>query len=339
MIYCQIIHLFVIERRNSLSGLDRMKKRANFDGFDLHDKQIVDGKYKSFKAALKRSYQAEWITLNKDSEDPEKPTSRWRCLINASRLTEQFDKKVLSIDFESGVDEGTVFWWDRTNRYWIVGLQQHTEEAYFRGIISRCDYTMDVNGKKYWVSVRGPIETTTAWGNKHNWAWNDLNYSMAIQITKDSNTVNYFTRHQVVKMRLAYPDVDTGEEIEEWHNWKVVATDKYSADSIIEVYLDEWYDNEAEDAMIPDEEEKPDIASPHIEGPLSCYVFDTNLSYSIVGLNNGKFVVNSNKVKIISSTENSCIIDILASKATDFTLSFVAEDGTRIDQLIKVKSF
>ena len=35
---------------------------------------------------------------------------RQRCLINPSRLTEQFDKKVISIDFESGVEEGTVRW-------------------------------------------------------------------------------------------------------------------------------------------------------------------------------------------------------------------------------------
>lgn len=312
-----------------------MKQRASYTGYDAADGRNVDGKYKSFAAALKNSYQAEWITLDKGSENER----RWRCLINASRLTEQFDKKVISIDFESGIEEGTVFWWDRTNRYWIVNLQQHTEEAYFRGTITRADYTIDIEGHPYWVSVRGPVETATVWNQKHGIAWNDLNYSIVISIAKDSRTVPYFSRHNVVKMKLFYPDAETGETVEEWHNWKVVATDKYSEEKMMQVYLDEWYDNEAEDAMLPVEEEIPDLMVPHIEGPDSCHVFDTNLSFSIVGLNNGKFVVNSNKVKIVSTTETQCVIDILASKAMVFTLSFVAEDGTKIDKNIRVLSF
>ena len=318
-----------------MSALDRLRKRAGWDGYDIHDKRNVGGKYESFKSVLRDSYQAEWITLNKGEENE----SRWRCLINPSRLTEQFDKKVLSIDFESGVDEGTVFYWDRTGKYWIIGLRQHTEEAYFRGIITRCDYILDVEGHDYWVSVRGPVETSLEEHEKHNQTWNGLNYTMAVEITKDSRTVNYFQRHKIIKMKLEYPDVDTGETIEEWHNWKVVATDKYSEDKLIQVYLDEWYDNEMEDNMAVDEVDEPDLMQPHISGPATVYVYDTNLSYSIVGLTSGEFVVNSDKVKIISSTESSCVIDILASKATEFTLSFVANDGTKIDQVIKVKSF
>ena len=193
-----------------MSGLDRAKLRAGYLGYDAADGRNVEGKYKSFQSALKNSYQAEWITLNKGTDKEQ----RWRCLINASRLTENFDKKVLSIDFESGVEEGTVFWWDRTNRHWIVNLQQHTEEAYFRGTITRCDYEMDIDGDKYLVSVRGPVETDTIWNQKHGINWNDLNYSMVIQITKNSQTVNYLTRGRVVKMKLAYPDVETGEMVE-----------------------------------------------------------------------------------------------------------------------------
>ena len=316
-------------------GLTRMLQRASYDGYDAADGRNVGGKYRSFKSALRNSYQAEWITLDKGGENER----RWRCLINASRLTEQFDKKVISIDFESGIDEGTVFYWDRTNRYWIVNLQQHTEEAYFRGTITRADYTIDIDGHPYWVTVRGPVETATVWNQKHGITWNELNYSMVIEIAKDSRTVPYFSRHQVVKMKLMYPDAETGEILEEWHNWKVVATDKYSEERIIQVYLDEWYDNKAEDNMVVEEIGEPDLMHPHIEGPPACFVFDTDLSYSIVGLKAGKFSVNSNKVKITSSTETSCVLEILASKATSFILTFTADDGTIVNQEIKVKSF
>lgn len=312
-----------------------MIKRATYEGYDRADDRNVTGKYKSFKAALGNSYQAEWITLNRGSDNE----SRWRCLINPSRLTEEFDKKVLSIDFASGVQEGTVFWWDRTKRYWIVNLQQHTEEAYFRGTISRCDYEIDVDGTSYWISLTGPNETDTKWNTKHGIAWNDLNYSMKGIITKNSQTVNYFTRHNVIKLKLTYPDVETGETIEEWHRWKVVATDKYSSDNVMEVYLNEWYDNKAEDAMIQPEAEEPDLMQPHIAGPAVCHVFDTNLSYSIVGLSNGKFVVNSNKVKIKEMTETSCVIDILASKATTFKISYEVDGEVKTDLSVVVKSF
>lgn len=315
-----------------MSGLDRMKARASFTDYDAADGRNVTGKYKSFKAALGNSYQAEWITLDKGEPNER----RWRCLINPSRLTEQFDKKVISIDFESGMEEGTVFYWDRTKRYWIVDLQQHTEEAYFRGTITRADYTIDVNGKRYWISIRGPVETTTVWNQKHGWIWNDLNYSIALKIAKDSNTVNYFTRHQKVKMQLFYPDVETGEMIEETHNWKVVATDKYSEERIMEVYLKEWYDNDMEDAAVEVEDPKANPMEAHIEGPATCYPYDTNLQFSIVGISSGEFAVSSNKVKITNSTDNSCVLEILSGKSFEFDLAFVGNEGTNLIKHIKV---
>ena len=313
-----------------------MKKRLEYTGYDSQDGRNVKGKYDSFTSALKNSYQAEWITLD---ERTNKENPRWRCLINPSRLTEQFDKKVISIDFESGVQEGTVFYQDRTKRHWIVDLQQHTEEAYFRGTITRADYEIDIDDIPYWCSVRGPVETTTIWSQKHGIAWNDLNYSMVIKITKDSRTVDYFSRHKVTKMKLTYEDAETGELLEEWHNQKVVATDKYSEERIMEVYLDEWYDNEAEDAMIQPEEEVVDLMSAHIEGPATVNVWDENVCYSIVGLKQGTFTVSSNKVKINNMTGSSCELDILAGKAFSFTLSFVDADGNQLDKVITVKPF
>ena len=318
-----------------MSGRELMLKRLNYEGYDAADGRNVTGKYKSFKAASKNSYQAEWITLNRGKENE----VRWRCLINPSRLTENFDKKVLSIDFESGVTEGTVFYWDRTKKYWIVNLQQHTEEAYFRGTITRCDYEIDVDGNNYWISLEGPDETSTVWNQKHGMIWNDLNYKMKATITKNSQTVNYFSRHQVIKLKLTYPDIETGETIEEWHRWKVVATDKYSSNNVIEVYLDEWFDNEAEDAQLESEIPIPDLYEPHIEGPRQVNVFDTNVSFSIVGLAGGEFVVNSNKVKIIKKDESSCVIDILASKSTTFKISYVVNGEVKTDLDVIVKSF
>ena len=322
-----------------MSGLDRMKIRAGYKGYDSADDRNVTGKYKSFEAALKNSYQAEWITLDKGTKDER----RWRCLINPSRLTEQFDKKVISIDFDSGVQEGTVFYWDRTERYWMINLQQHTEEAYFRGIITRAEYQIDVEGTKYWAILRGPIETTTEWKGKHNIYWNNLNYSLALQVPKNSQTVHYFTRHKVIKVQMEFPDVETGELIEEYHNWKIVATDKYSSDFLIDIYLDEWNDNSMEDARQPidpetDPQEETEPVSPHIEGPNVVYGYDTDIAFSIVGAENGTWCIDNSKVAKITSVEgNTCFVEVLVGKKAEFNISYIS-NSTLVKQ-VKIQSF
>lgn len=316
------------------SSLDRMKNRASYTGYNPHDKTIVSGKYKSFLLALSNSYQAEWITLDKGTEKERK----YRCLINPSRLTENFDKKVISIDFDSQVQEGTIFWWDRTQKYWMINLQQHTEEAYFRGTITRADYEIDIDGTTYWAIVRGPEETSTEWKEKHQIVWNNLNYTLAIQVAKNSQTIKYFSRHQIVKIKLNYKDVETGEDLFEYHNWRVVATDKYSSNFLIDVYLEEANDNPMEDAQIKPEEKNPNLMVAHIDGPLSVHAFDTNVTYSIVGAEGGRWSVNNNAIKIIKSNSNNCIVDINISKATKFILKYINNDTT-IEQEIVVKSF
>jgi len=91
--------------------------------------------------------------------------------------------------------------------------------------------------------------------------------------------------------------------------------------------------------MIPEEETVPDLMAPHIEGPADAHVYDENLVFSIVGLNSGEFVVNSDKVKITKMTDTSCTLDILAGKSFSFNLSYKTQDGTTVDKVITVKSF
>lgn len=311
-----------------------MKRRVCFMGGDA-DGRNNESKLRSFHSALENSYQAEWITLHKD----EKGERRARCLINPSRLTEQFDKKVISIDFDYGMKEGDVFYWDRTENYWIVNLQQHTEEAYFRGIIRRCEYQVEVDGEWYWVSLTGPDEESLEWRNKHKIYFNDLNYSMSLQIAKNNKTVEYFSRFKIIKMRMTYPDKDTGEELYEYHNWQVVATDKYSSTNILEVYLREHYDNEEEEQMIIHEPIEYNEKEPYIDGPQFVNVYDTDLKYEIKNISGGNWAVdNSTKVKISNMTDTSCVVDILAGKSMSFNLIYKVDDGTKVELPIKVKS-
>ena len=287
-----------------MSGLDRMKQRASYNGYDTHDNFNVTGKYKSFTSALRNSYQAEWVTLNEGGENE----SRWRCLINPDKLKEDYDQKEISIDFESGIKNGDVFYWDRTETHWLVYLQDYNEEAYFRASIRRCDHEIDVNGHRYWVYMRGPVETAIIWRQKHQIEFNELNYSILIYVQKNEETLDFFSRFQEIQF--------------DGHTWRVAATDKYSQNGIIEVYLEEYFDNPIADKEIPIPTIEPDITKPYIDGPQVVRPYDTDISYSIVGLTSGKFVVNSNKVKIINTTETSCVIEILVGKSGKFTLTY-----------------
>lgn len=298
-----------------MSGLDNMRKRMLFTGGGLStsDGRNVDGKLRSFHSALQNSYQAENITF-KDK--------KCRCLINPDKLKENYDQKEISIDFDYGMQAGDTFYWDRTGSHWLVYLQEYSEEAYFRASIRRCDYKIDDD----WVYLRGPVETAIIWRQKHHIEFNDLNLSILIYVTKTEENLEKFSRFKIIKF--------------DGHNWRVAATDKYSQPGIIEVYLEEYFDNTMEDNMIIPEVVKPNEKKPYIDGPQFVKPYDTNLIYSIVGKTGGKFVVNSTKVKIIKEENDSCVVEIITGKAGDFTLNYQVEgDPEDVTLDVKIKSF
>lgn len=298
-----------------MTGLEKMKKRMEFDGGDTSDGRNVKGKLLSFRSALNNSYQAEDITFN---------DIKYRCLINPDKLKENYDQKEISIDFDSGIKNGSVFYWNRTDSHWIVYLQRLEEEAYFRGQIRKCEYQIDVNGKPYWVYMRGPVETALIWRQKHQIEFNELNYSLIFYITKNEETNEYFKRFQIVKF--------------DNHTWRVSAIDRYSQEGLIEVYLDEYFDNDMEDKQIIDTAIIPDPESPHIDGPQFVKPYDTDLFYSIVNSSNGTFVVNSTKVKITSSDSTSCLLEIITGKSGNFNLLYKVDGKEDIILPIKIES-
>lgn len=300
-----------------MNGLDRMKKRMDYYGGDTSDGRNVRGKWLSFNSALNNSYQAEDITFNEQ---------KCRCLINPDKLKADYDQKVISIDFKYGMKNGDVFYWDRTGCYWLVYLQDHCEEAYFRAEIRRCDYEIEINKHRYWVYLRGPVETAIVWRQKHQIEMNDLNYSILLYVTKNKETLQFFSRFQIVKF--------------DGHNWRVAATDKYSQSGIIEVYLEEYFDNAMEDNMVIPEIVEPDKMHPYIDGPQVVRPYDAEVAYSIVGYTSGEFVVNSSKVEIIKTDEKSCKLNILTGRAGEFILTFTSSDDPekKVELPIKIKS-
>ena len=289
-----------------------MQKRMLFDGGDTPDSRNVHGKYRSFKSALENSYQGEWIIFN---------DRRYRCLINSDKLTIEYDQKEISIDFDAGMQNGDVFYWERTNSYWIVYLQRVEEEAYFRAQIRQCDY--QING--WWVYLRGPVETALVWKQKHQIEMNELNLSILLYVTKTEETEAFFSRFQIIKF--------------DGHNWRVAATDKYSQKGVIEVYLEEYFDNTMEDNMITPEIVKPDKTKPYIDGPTVVEPYDTDVTYKIANYSlRGGFVVNSSKVKITSQTETTLVLEITTGKSGTFTLEYYTNGEKVTDLTVTIDS-
>lgn len=299
-------------------SLEDMKARVRYAGGYV-DNRLDKAKLRSMRSAMNNSYQAEWITYNEQ---------QWRCLINPDKLKEDYDQKILSIEYDSGMKEGETFYWDRTQTHWLVFLQQHTESAYFRAQIRRCNYEVDVNDHKYWVYLRGPVETSLIWRQKHQIEFNELNYSLLMYITKNEETLAFFERFKVMKI--------------DGHNWRVSAKDIYSQNGIIEVYLEEYFDNSMEDVMVDVTPTPPPIDEPHIVGPQVVEPWETNIKYILEGLSDnitGEFVVSSSKVKIVEMTNSSCIIEILTGKAGDFKIIYKQEGEEDIILPVHIESF
>ena len=282
------------------------------------DNRVDKSKLHSMQMALQNSYQAEWITLN---------DNKYRCLINPDKLKEDYDQKVISIEHSAGMKEGDVFYWDRTDTHWLVYLQQHSESAYFRAQIRRCNYEIEVNNHKYWVYLRGPVETALVWRQKHNIEFNDLNYSLLIYVTKNEETLDFFKRFQILQI--------------DGHRWRVAATDIFSQGSIIEVYLEEFFDNSLEDEQIKKEPIIFGEEEPYIDGPQFVEPYQTEIKYSLANNLNatGAFLVSSKKVKIVKSDNNSCIINIISGKAGEFKIIYREEGKEDLELNVTIESF
>lgn len=198
--------------------------------------RINKQKLNSLKWALKNDYNSRMIKTDKHSA--------WPCLINTNNLKSDYDKEYISVEFESGLEAGDVFEVLDDGTHWMIYLPIITETAYLRSEIIRCRYTLEVNGKEYWIYFQGPTETDLRWFQKNQINVNELNLSGTIYIKNDNNTKNYFKRFTRVKL--------------DGHEWEVQVTDSITVPGIIELEVQEYYDNSIEE--LPKIQQNPDVS-------------------------------------------------------------------------------
>lgn len=255
-------------------SLELLNKRLQYQGGN-QEQRFINDKLRGLKKALLYSYQAATATLSDGKE--------FRCLINPDKNKPAYDNKILSIPYKDiclnasrvgktsegeidiNIKPGDVFIWKETNTHWLVYLEYIEEDAYFRSEIRRCDQEVKIEDNSYWVYIRGPVETSIEWTQKAGIEWNTLNYSLVMYITADETTNNYFERFKTIKV------LDPRYNKEK--TWQVVGVDPYYGDGIIQVFLDEYFENSIADAVAAEnsaetgEENPVDETAAYINGP------------------------------------------------------------------------
>ena len=183
--------------------------------------RIRENKLRSLRAALKSSYNTRYIKTDKHSS--------WPCLINKNLLKSDYDREFISVEYTSGLDAGDTFECLDNGTHWMIYLPIITETAYLRSEIIRCRYTLTIDDVVYWVYLQGPTETTIQWFQKGGVSYNEPNLSGTMYIKKDARTLNFFKRFTNIKI---------GE-----NTWQVQVVDSITVPGIIELELQEYYNN------------------------------------------------------------------------------------------------
>lgn len=323
-------------------SVELLNKRLSYHGGNQQQRFIND-KLRSLKKALLYSYQAATAVLSDQRE--------FRCLINPDKNSPSYDNKIISIPYkdiclnkprvgkttqgeeEIGLKPGDVFVWKQTNTHWLVYLQYLEEDAYFRSEIRRCDQQIKVNDKSYWVYIRGPVETSIEWSQKAGIEWNSLNHSLVMYITNDQNTNDYFHRFQLIKVLQPSSGVEK--------TWQVVDADPYYGDGIIQVFLDEYFENTVEQAGKKQKEEKNpppqiDETKPYIDGPIEVTQY-SKATYHIKNIEGGKWLINWKQQQIdLKHDENTLLLDIPIGELRTFTLIYRKDQEQDVTLNIKI---
>lgn len=267
-------------------------------------------KLKSLQWALKNDYNSRMIKTPNKSAIP--------CLINTGNLKSDYDKKYISVEFSSGLEAGDTFEILDDGTYWMIYLPILTETAYLRSEIIRCRYQLEIDGDLYWIYFQGPTETDLRWFLKNQININELNLSGTIYIKNDEKTKHFFKRFTHIKI--------------DGHVWEVQVTDPITVPGILELEVQEYYDNSIA--------ELPEIKEASGEYPLNTIKGadvvkqDAVVGYSIDPLYYNKDiswkVENNPRVKLQETLENGriCKVKIYPGAVKTFDICYGEQKRT-----------
>ena len=244
-----------------------MRKRLEYQGGIHQEDRMIKDKFRTFQKSLLYSYQAASVSLvqrhdeclRADRVERVEPIgSAARALINPDKIKQDYDDKIVSIDYKHGWGPGDVFEWRGTNSYWLIYLQELTEDSYFRGEIRRCKHKLKFKDKEgnwlyTWAAIRGPVETQIESIQKNQTRIDVPNLGLNILIPQNEKTLYAFDRYS--------------EFIFAGRDWRVQAPDSISMTNIIEINAEEYYYNRDTDD-VENEMKNGLIIEPVIPSPI-----------------------------------------------------------------------
>ena len=201
-------------------SMDTLAARIEYLG-GCQLRRINKQKLASLRAALRNDYNSRLIKTQLHDA--------WPALINANNLKPDYDKKIISVEYAAKLEPGDVFEILDDGTHWMIYLPMLTETAYLHSEIIRCRYTLTIDDEEYWIYFQGPTETDLRWFIKRGINVNELNLSGTIFIKNTPTTKAFFERFTHIK-------VDN-------HIWEVQVTDSISVPGILELEVQEYYDN------------------------------------------------------------------------------------------------
>lgn len=232
-------------------NFEMMRKRLEWQGGIHQEDRMIRDKLKSLQRALLYSYQACTVervqryceVLPADWQPKQcdlSPFPHERALINPDKVKQDYDDKIISIEYSHGYGPGDVFEWKKTDSHWIIYTQELTEDAYFRGEIRRCRYRIKFKDEEgNWCStfaaIRGPVETQIDSIQKNQERIDRPNLSLNILMPRNEKTLHAFDRY--------------AEFLFAGRCWRVEAPDSISMKNIIEVNAEEDYINKDTDSI------------------------------------------------------------------------------------------
>ena len=216
-----------------MDNLYLMRERLRARGGTAQQDRMIKDKRETLERVVKYSYQGAQVLAVGDTE----PAA---ALINPNTVKQDYDDKIISIDFDYGYSVGTVFDWLNTGTKWLIYLQDLTELAYFKGDIRKCSYEVkweSDNGEIFttYIALTGPSEKKIDSAIKEGISIDSPNYTLHFYMPNNDEISKRFDRYT----KFYLNGLSTC--------WRVEAIDKISMPGILEVYASEYYANEHED--------------------------------------------------------------------------------------------
>ena len=290
-------------------SIKTLAARLTYEGGSQNDR-IRKNKLRSLRAALKSDYNSRMIKTPRHSAFP--------CLINKNLLKSDYDRQYISVEFDSYLEAGDTFECLNDGTHWMIYLPVLTETAYLRSEIIRCRYKLTIDDVDYWVYFQGPTETTIQWFQKSGLNYSEANLSGTMYIKQDQRTKDFFKRFKTFKIA--------------GHTWQSQVVDYITVPGIIEIEVQEYYDNDIADLPRIEDETCSEIVGVSTVEQKKTYGFKIrddyyNPSYS--------WRVEGNKhVELVREIDNGhqCEIKVHDGAIRGFTLIYGdAHSGYNVD--------